>query len=249
MLSERRISQLDIKRKYNMTLEENVFWAKRNIVDYIWKSAKLEGISVTFPQTNQIYEGMSVSGVSVKDVITINNLKHAWEFVFDTLSADVDFRYISQLNKIIGGDNLIMNAGYMRNMPVSIGGTTWTPDLPIESNIKDELKKISENEDATDRSITLMLYIMRKQIFLDGNKRTAQLAANAEMIKNGCGVISIPIDKQERFYELLIKFYETNKMCAVKKFIFDNCISGIELKNNLDENAAQNNFGSFDELT
>lgn len=39
------------KDKYSMTLEENIFVVKRNLVDYIWKSANLEGISVTFPQT------------------------------------------------------------------------------------------------------------------------------------------------------------------------------------------------------
>lgn len=33
-----------MKNKFNLTREENAFIAKRNIVDYIWKSANLEGI-------------------------------------------------------------------------------------------------------------------------------------------------------------------------------------------------------------
>ena len=41
--------------KYNMTMEENILYAKRNIVDSIWKSAKLEGIPVTFPETQAIF--------------------------------------------------------------------------------------------------------------------------------------------------------------------------------------------------
>lgn len=231
-----------MENKYNMTIEQNIFWAKRNIVDYIWKSAKLEGIAVTFPQTNQIYEGLSVSGISVDDIITINNLKHAWEFVFETAPVEVDFGYISQINKIIGGNNLIVNAGYPRNIPVSIGGTSWTPDLPIESIIKEELNEISSIENPTKRAIDLMLYIMRKQIFLDGNKRTAQIAANAEMIRNGCGIISIPIEKQEEFYELLIEYYETNKIDKIEEFVYENCISGMELEkqNNLTANSFDN---------
>lgn len=32
-----------MKSKFNMTTEQNIFIAKRNIVDYIFKSAKLEG--------------------------------------------------------------------------------------------------------------------------------------------------------------------------------------------------------------
>ena len=33
-------------------------------------------------------------------------------------------------------------AGKVRNTPVTIGGTTWKPDLPIESVIKEELEEI-----------------------------------------------------------------------------------------------------------
>lgn len=38
-----------MENKFRLTVEENIFVAKRNIVDYIWKSARLEGINVTFP--------------------------------------------------------------------------------------------------------------------------------------------------------------------------------------------------------
>ena len=37
-----------MENKFNLTREQNVFVAKRNIVDYIWKSANLEGIDVTY---------------------------------------------------------------------------------------------------------------------------------------------------------------------------------------------------------
>ena len=40
-----------MKNKFNLSIEDNIFIAKRNIIDYIYKSAKLEGIAVTFPQT------------------------------------------------------------------------------------------------------------------------------------------------------------------------------------------------------
>ena len=75
-----------MQSKYHMTVEQNVFVAKRNIVDYIWKSAHLEGLAVTYPDTEAIFNGLSVAGVSVKDIIAVNNLKHAWQFVLDILS-------------------------------------------------------------------------------------------------------------------------------------------------------------------
>lgn len=60
--------------------------------------------------------------------------------------------------------------------------------------------------------------------------RTSMLAANHEMIRNGCGIISVPIEIQPEFTKLLVKFYETNDMSAVKQFVFDNCIDGIDME-------------------
>ena len=38
----------DMNNKYKMTKEDNIFFAKRKLVDNIYKSANLEGIAVTF---------------------------------------------------------------------------------------------------------------------------------------------------------------------------------------------------------
>lgn len=46
-----------MKDKFNLTREQNVFVAKRNIVDYIWKSANLEEINVSYFETQAIYDG------------------------------------------------------------------------------------------------------------------------------------------------------------------------------------------------
>lgn len=69
-----------LKDKYNMTTEENVLYAKRNMVDSIWKSANLEGISVTFSEVQAIYDGANVGHLRIDEIQAINNLKHAWQF-------------------------------------------------------------------------------------------------------------------------------------------------------------------------
>lgn len=213
-----------------MTQEENIFVAKRNIVDYIWKSVRLEGLAVTYPDTEAIYNGMSVQGVKVSDIVAVNNLKHAWQFVLDTLYYPMDYPFVCKINQYVGGDNLIFRAGYLLNVPVSIGGTTWKSDMPIESQIKAEMAEICEIDSPTDKDLTMMLYLVRKQMFLDGNKRTSMLAGNHIMISNGCGIISVPIELQPMFTKLLIEFYESNDMKEMKQFLYENCIDGIEFK-------------------
>lgn len=39
----------NIKDKYNLTLEQNIFFLKKELDTIIYNSAKLEGINITFP--------------------------------------------------------------------------------------------------------------------------------------------------------------------------------------------------------
>lgn len=225
---ERKEECCEVEVKYKMTREENIFVAKRNIVDYIWKSARLEGLAVTYPDTEAIFNGMSVQGVKVSDVVAVNNLKHAWQFVLENLDYPANYPFVCRINQLVGGDNLIIRKGFLRNVSVSIGGTTWKPDMPIESKIKEEIADIVAIENPTERGITLMLYLVRRQMFLDGNKQTSMLAGNHVMIASGCGIISVPIELQPTFTKMLIDFYESNDMEPIKRFVHENCIDGIE---------------------
>ncbi len=213
-----------------MTREENIFTAKRNIIDYIWKSARLEGLAVTYPDTEAIYNGLSVQGLKVSDIVAVNNLKHAWQFVLDNLDYPIDYPFVCKINQYVGGDSLILHAGYLRRVPVSIGGTSWKPDIPTEEQVKNEIAEVSQIESPTDRALTMTLYLVRRQMFLDGNKRTSMLAGNQILISNGCGVLSIPIELQPAFTKLLIAFYESNDMGEIKQFLYENCIDGIDFR-------------------
>jgi len=221
-----------MENKYTLSREENVFIAKRNIVDYIWKSANLEGIEITYPETQVIYDGGIVNGFTVDKIIAINNLKYAWSFILENEKLENDYNVLCQIHKITC-DKLVLdqNLGKIRTTPVNIGGTTWQPQFPIESQIREELDQIlKQNEKPfTEKAIEVMLFIMRRQMFIDGNKRVAMLFANKLMIDNGCGIITISQEKQQLFYEKLIKYYETNDMQDLKEWIYNNCIDGMTL--------------------
>ena len=221
-----------MNNKFNLTREQNVFIAKRNIVDYIWKSANLEGIGVTYPETQAIYDGGIVNGLTVDNIIAICNLKNAWQFILENKDINYNFNVLCHIHKLVA-DRLVLehDLGKIKTTPVNIGGTKWQPQFPIESQIIEELNSLLNQEDKskTEIAIEVMLYIMRRQMFIDGNKRVAMLFANRIMIDNGCGIISIAQEYQPTFYEKLIKYYETNDMNDLKKWIYDHCIDGINL--------------------
>lgn len=217
--------------KYNMTKEQNIFLAKRCIVDCIWKSSHIEGIDVTYPETQKLFDGGNVARLRLDEIQTINNLKHAWLFILNSIDAKNDINLLKSINSLVGS-NLIDRPGQMRVYDVTIGGTNWKPDLPDENNIEKRLEDFNKIECITERAITIMCYLMRTQFFSDGNKRTAMLFANKIMIQNGKGVISIPVEEDINFGEKLTKYYETNNMEDLKQFIYEKCINGIVYPNN-----------------
>ena len=60
---------------------------------------------------------------------------------------------------------------------------------------------------------------MKKQIFIDGNKRTSIIFCNHYLISKGKGIIVIPADLTEKFKDLLILYYEGKDENTIKKFI------------------------------
>ena len=226
-----------MENKFNLTREQNVFIAKRNIVDYIWKSANLEGIGVTYPETQAIYDGGVVNGLTVDKIIAINNLKYAWQFILKQDNIEYDYRVLCHIHKLVA-DKLVLDQelGRIRTTPVNIEVTKWKPQFPIEGQIKEELDTLlnQEGKTKTEIAIEIMLSVMRRKMFIDGNKRVAMLFANKIMIDNGCGIISIAQDNQEEFYEKLIKYYESGNMLDLKEWIYENCIDGIDLNNKIE---------------
>ena len=221
-----------MENKFNLTREKNVFIAKRNIVDYIWKSANLEGIGVTYPETQAIYDGGIVNGLTVDNIIAINNLKYSWQFILENKDINYDFKTLCHLHKLTC-DKLVLdqNLGKLRSVPVNIGGTSWKPSFPIETQIKEELERLLNQPEKTKTEIAIevMLWIMRRQMFIDGNKRVAMLFANKIMIDNGCGIITISQENQPAFFEKLITFYETGDNSDLKEWIYNTSIDGINL--------------------
>ena len=215
-------------RKYNMTKEDNIFFAKRKLIDNLYKSANLEGIAVTFADTVAFVNNVNTGKISVDDMLKLKGLKDAWEYVLNTIDEELTIDYIKKIHfEVCKGQN-IEPLGNFRDRGVGITGTSYRPKLPSECNYDKELNDIMKVEDSLDRSITLFLWIQRSQMFLDGNKRVANLVANKEMIKNGLGILAVPVEKIGEYFTILIEFYETNDHTNIKKWIYDNCIDGVE---------------------
>ena len=214
--------------KYKMSQKENIFLAKRLLVDVIYKSANLEGIAVTFAETVDILNDVNAENIKPSEIGKVCCLRDAWQYIIENISDNVDLGYIENVHTLVTKTEMdYKDLGQIRTRDVIISGTTWRPEIPNHETLHKELKEILSIENVTNRALTVMLWIMRNQIFVDGNKRVATMIGNKILIENGNGIISVPVELDGKFKTLLVKYYETNDMEEIKQWMYDNCIDGV----------------------
>ena len=203
----------------------NMDFARINIKTIIYDQAVLEGVATSFPQIEEIIENGKVSGVTPNDIQKILNLKHAWEFILDNdvMNFRSDYQILSHIGKLINED-LIIDGGRIRSVPVTIGGCTYIPPIPVETVVIESINTIlNENMSNIRKAIQLCLYTMKTQVFKDGNKRSAIIYANHFLISKGEGIMVVPEQYVSEFKKLLVKYYEGTDSIAIIDFLESRC--------------------------
>lgn len=199
--------------------------AKRLLIDSIWKSANLEGLGTTFPKTEAILANAPTETKS-EEVLFIVNMKRAWQFLLNNLDTPNDIMLLREYNRLVG-ELLFRNNGEIRTFPVQIGGTSWEPELPNSAAIMESLQELNKIKNVELKALKFFCFVARTQMFIDGNKRVAQLITNKVLIENEVGIFQIPIEKLEQFKTLLIRFYETADDADIIAFMQEFCIKRV----------------------
>lgn len=207
-------------------VQRNLDFARVNMKSNIYDQAILEGVATSFPQTEDILENGTVSGMTATDVQKILNLKHAWEFILDrdVISYPTDYSILCHIAKLVN-EGFFQDGGRIRGVPVTIGGTSYIPPIPIESVVKENLEVLLNAELPPDeKAIRLCLYCMKTQIFNDGNKRASVIFANHYLIAQGGGMLIIPEKHVPAFKRLLVSYYEDKDNGEIIRFLKEQCM-------------------------
>lgn len=203
----------------------NIDFARVNMKSNIYDQAVLEGVATTFPQTEDIIENGIVNGVTASDVQKILNLKHAWEFIVDpdVVSYPTDYSILCHIAQLVN-EGFYQFGGRIRGVPVTIGGTSYIPPLPIEQIVRENLDVLLHlQEEPIEVAMRLCLYCMKAQIFNDGNKRAAVIFANHYLISRGAGLLVIPEGHVPEFKRLLVGYYEDKDDGSIFSFLREHC--------------------------
>lgn len=220
-LAEKGFSENDLLPDILLNLD----FARMNMKLSIYEQAVLEGVATSFPQTEDIIDNGKVNGVTAGDVQKILNLKHAWEFILDkdVLQVQSDYSILCHIAKLVN-EGFYATGGRIRGVPVTIGGTSYIPPLPIETVVIESISEIIKKDDEPiNVAIELCLYCMKAQVFLDGNKRAAVIFANHYLISKAGGLLVIPEHHVSKFKQLLVRYYEDRDNGEIKEFLRQNC--------------------------
>ena len=217
-----------MNNKFHITKESNLLLTSNNLPLIIYNSVRLEGINTTYPDTKTILEGVNVPNLKLDEINCILNLRDAWNYTLSNIDEEVDLDFVCKINSFVSR-NESLGWGVLRTGKVGINGVDYIPEIPQKDIITKNIKEILKQGSITENALNLMLYLMRSQIFWDGNKRTSMIIANKILISNGCGIITIKEEDIREFNTLLTEYYNTNNKNKIIKFLYKKCIFGMEI--------------------
>jgi hypothetical protein len=200
--------------------------AKRLIVDSVWKTAGIEVRGLTFPQTNEIFENRGVSDLSVSDILVVNNIKHAWQFLVEHADEELACSTVFEYNRLVG-DGVMDRPGLIRDHEITITGADYIP-LPVAyESVEGEFHDAMARQTPELKAVSLFESISRGQWFNDGNKRTAMMAANHVLVHEGIGVMTVSQSQQRLFFDMLVDFYNSGDARELTAWLEENAVRHI----------------------
>lgn len=206
----------DIEQRIAMDKKTTVFLAKKLFTELVFNTAYIEGVNVTFPQTQTILDGGIVSQVPVSDIQTVLNLRDAWRYCINNFESTKNYDFLCKINEMVSR-NESLAWGSLRTGKVGISGTEYMPEIPREDEVKEQLHKILSISDTVEKALESFCYIVYHQLFWDGNKRTATIFASKILMEAGIGILSIGKSEGEKFNESLLQYYDTVNSMELKE--------------------------------
>ncbi|MBO4359161.1 MAG: hypothetical protein J5796_05100 [Erysipelotrichaceae bacterium] len=141
------------------------------------------------------------------------NFLKAYEFILDHPEVENDYKCLLKLHEML-----------------MEGLDTGVKSELTEQQIEELSQMINQPAKANlEIAIDVMLYILEKRLFSDGDVRASLLFANKLMVDTGCGFITVTPNNKDVFRDKL-KEYKDNKDYDIKDWIYKYCIKGPKLE-------------------
>lgn len=194
---------------------------ERLAVDLSWKSSQIEGNTYSLLETERLLlEKETASGKSLEEATMLLNHKEALDYLIENphYLQPLTVSKIENIHSI-----LIQDLGVDKNIRtrrVGITGTNYRPldnEFQIREALDDVCNLVNHRGNIFEKALLLLVLISYIQPFNDGNKRTARIVSNAELMANDYCPISFRTVDSIDYKKAMLIFYEQNNISAFKK--------------------------------
>ncbi|MHB1712363.1 MAG: Fic family protein [Acidimicrobiales bacterium] len=192
---------------------------RAHLPDLIWNTAALEGNNFTLPEVRTLLEGVTIGGKRLEDEHQIIALSEAYgrleemvgrgEFAIrkdvsdelHALAARLEAldagRFCCERTATGDGTVSLANGGWVEGTEHGDGGVL------LRQHFDDLTSYLSTVEDPRRRALIYFASATRRQLYFDGNKRTARLMMTGELMSSGYDVVSIQFSRRLEFNNAL----------------------------------------------
>ena len=189
------------------------FRVRKVLEGIVYDTVALEDNPFTFPEVKTLLEGITVGGHRLSDANQVLNQAASWRELLRQVETDIfefNLTNFKALHALVAREEALAWEVF-RDDQVSIAGTEHQPPPHTElAAIFDRGRQILLSiRDIHERAIATFLFGALNQFFYDGNKRTARLMMNGQLLNAGHDAISIPARRKQEFNREMIRFYDS----------------------------------------
>ncbi|HIW71259.1 MAG TPA: Fic family protein [Candidatus Levilactobacillus faecigallinarum] len=180
----------------------------RNQVSLITSLDQFDDYPAPFSQLNALVTGRLVNNALPEHAEQrLLNLRTAVAFITSSPQG-FDLLTFGHINDLVT-EGIGLNGGELRQTSlVRLTNTEVQLPLPEATKVaKDLLDLRLRHTDYTDRALHVLAYILRRQLYTDGNTATAFLVANHLLAKRGAGLLLVQPQDWADFMRVLDSFY------------------------------------------
>ncbi len=211
-------------------------WGK-TMPSFVWDSAVLEGNAFTYPEVQTLMDGVTVGGHTIHDedqvlalsdsARTLDAMVRSAVFSLTKQSADALNAIVSRRESLEPG-HFRGEGNIVTNVSVNLGerGTYQPPAtqpgghnlVRLHTGIVARCQAIAH---PFERAVAYNLAMCRLQAYYDGDRRTARLMMNGELMAHGYDAVSVPAKARLDYNMLMVDFYATGDGTRLMKYMRD----------------------------
>ena len=216
---KKELDKRPIPKETLKSLEESIN------LEWTYNSNGIEGNTLTLKETQDVLEGITVGGKSIKEHLEAINHQKAILYLNDLVKENnpITEWNIKSIHQLVLKNIDDENAGRYRRENVTIKGATYIP--PDYLKVPELMEKLVLNYKNWNnfhpiiQASLLHGELVKIHPFIDGNGRTSRLLMNLDLMNHGYNPIIIKKEDRLKYYEALDKAHTTRDYTDFVKLI------------------------------